>query len=78
MCRSNNDYWFGLHKVLRTEWYDENPATYRNWVSGEPDDRDRCIVYTMNGFNDENCYQQRYYTCKKGAGNLSVSVVYSI
>jgi len=74
--RSNREYWFGLHKVLRTDWYDENPSTYRNWIGDEPNDPDRCVVYTANGFDDENCDQQRYYTCKKSAGSISVSVMH--
>ena len=64
--------------MLPTAWYDGNPAAYRHWVVGEPDDHDRCVVYTANGFDDKECNEQHYYTCKKGAGSLSDSVMHSL
>ena len=78
MFRPRYDYWFALYKLLPTKWYDGNPSAYRNWTGGEPDDPHRCVAYTTNGFDHTECNQQLYYTCKKGAGNLFVSVTYSI
>jgi len=75
--RAQTGYWFGLYKILQTEWYDGNPSTYINWVGNEPYDPNRCVVYTANGFDHKRCNEQHYYTCKKVAGNLSVSVTYS-
>jgi len=74
---AGNDYWFGLYK-LSSAWYDGNPSTYRNWVGDEPDNPNRCIVYTADGFDDKGCNEQHYYTCKKGAGSLSVFVINSV
>jgi len=52
------------------EWRDDNPSTYRNWSSGEPDQNTQCIIYTMDGFKDTGCFSSAYYTCKKAAGNV--------
>ena len=67
-------YWIGLYKFVQTEWYDGNPSTYRNWIGGEPNDTDRCVAYTTNGFDDKACNEQHYYTCKKRIGNVSALV----
>ena len=76
--RTHTDYWFGLYKILQTAWYDGNPSAYINWVGDEPNDPDRCVAYTTNGFDHKACSQQLYYTCKKVAGNLFSSVIYSL
>jgi len=76
--RPENEYWFGLHKLLPTQWYDDNPSTYRKWTGDEPTDPSRCAVYTMNGFRDEHCDQSHYYMCKKAAGSHICFVLYSM
>jgi len=75
--RPHTGYWFGLYKILQTAWYDNNPSRYRNWVD-EPNNPDTCVVYTADGFDAQPCNKQHYYTCKKVAGSLSVSVIYSL
>ena len=78
MFLGDSDYWFGLYKVSArrkadTKWYDGNPSTYRNWQRGEPNSDDTCVRYTKDGFRDDDCSIEYYYTCKKGAGNQPVS-----
>ena len=74
---NSDDYWLGLDIQSSTAWYDGNPSIYRNWIGGEPNDTDRCVAYTTNGFDDKACNEQHYYTCKKHIGNLSAFVTHS-
>jgi len=68
---SSDDYWLGLRRAEGVyEWNDDNPSTYRNWSSGEPDQNTQCIIYTIDGFKDTGCFSTAYYTCKKAAGNF--------
>jgi len=69
------EYWFGLYKLTATQtgttaWYDGNPSTYRDWSADEPNTNAICMLYTNMGFKDRSCLHDRYYTCKKRAGNL--------
>jgi len=79
MFLNTADYWFGLYKLTptktgTTKWYDENPSKYRKWAKGHPNKNTRCIRYTKGGFRDMKCSHPYYYTCKKDAGKLLVSV----
>lgn len=60
-------YWLGLYKTnTEYEWYDDNPSTYRKW-SANVSQTHRCVCYSEDGFRDEDCGDQHYYTCKKNA-----------
>ena len=72
---NDEDYWLGLVIVPVTQqsatvWYDGNLSPYRNWaIAAEPNENNRCICYTNDGFRDQQCNRQYNYTCKKDAGN---------
>lgn len=66
---TNHDIWIGLYKATDTEWYDGNSSPYRNWAPTEPRTTGKCVRFTDNGFQDDNCDDDNYYICKKDAGN---------
>jgi len=71
--RSGIDYWFALYKRTATPdgttyWLDGNPSTYRWWISDDPNEDVRCILYTHHGFRDRSCSREFQYTCKIAAG----------
>ena len=69
-----SDYWIGLYKsaAAKTDncyWLDDNPSTFRQWASGEPNSYSRCIRMASGGlFKDISCYQDYGYVCKVKEG----------
>lgn len=74
--RDGEDLWIGLHKTTR--WCDDNASTYRNWVSGEPNEEATCIryKYSRDGFADRACNERYRFICKKLAGMAHPVVVF--
>jgi len=63
--------WIGLYKSRSkasnsvTYWLDGNNSTYRNWHTGEPDSKDRCVFIKNDGkFIDTSCGETNRYICK--------------
>ena len=55
---------------------EEIPNTSPYWRPNEPnndENREFCVEYNFNGFNDESCGRQRPFVCEFGeTGNVSV------
>ena len=60
--------WIGLYKPTYTEWLDGNQSPYRNWATGQPDEYDRCVRLTDDGFDVKRCDDDYRYICRKNAG----------
>ena len=74
------NYWLGMYKTTSspgdatywaaTRWYDGSTSTYRHWAAGypRPDNYDTCVGYGVDGWIDQPCGVQYYFTCKKQPG----------
>ena len=68
----SREHWFALYKTAEeknapTYWLDGNPSGYRWWRDGYPDEDDRCVLYTPRGFKDNDCSDDKRFTCKMTA-----------
>jgi len=80
-------YWLGLYLITSeagsgnawyaARWYDGSLSTYTYWATGYPSyPYERCVCYTISGWQDVSCDSEFYFISRKPAGNSKFSLSY--
>lgn len=74
---SGQPIWLGLEDqelLGNFQWIDKNDFTYRNWISGQPDNSGRCVVFSPNqqgAWDDVPCSNSGFGLCAVVRSNFT-------